>query len=99
MGGDWKEMFEAAFKGDLELVKYHVKMGVDVNYQHPEFLTTALIEASQYGQAEVVAYLLENGADPDIKSVFGGDTAISVAKAFKKKNVIKVLENHFRKKE
>ncbi|MEL6135755.1 MAG: ankyrin repeat domain-containing protein [Bacteroidota bacterium] len=68
-GGDWKEMLYAAENGNLELVKYHVKMGVDVNYQHPELLTTALIESTRYGHEEVVKYLLEKGADPKIKAV------------------------------
>ena len=94
MGGDWKEMFHAAQKGDLELVKYHIKMGIDPNYQHPEFLTTALIEAAQYGQAELVSYLLENGANPHIKADFGGDTAMSVAKTYRQKAVMKVLKKH-----
>jgi len=39
-GGNWKEMFAAAEAGDLDLVEYHVSRGVDVNYAHPEFLST-----------------------------------------------------------
>ena len=36
-GGDWKDMFAAACRGDVELVRFHVEAGVDVNYAHPEF--------------------------------------------------------------
>jgi hypothetical protein len=39
--GDWKEMLIAAQNGDLELVRYHIRMGENPNYQHPEFLTNA----------------------------------------------------------
>lgn len=92
MGGDWKEMFHAAQKGDLELVKYHIKNGIDPNYQHPEYLTSVLIEAAGLGQVEVVRYLLENGADIHAKAVMGGETAMEAARIFKRKEVIRVLK-------
>ena len=57
-GGDWKEMMSAAEKGDIELLKYHIRMGIDPNYQHPEELTTPLIEAARQGQYDSVKYLL-----------------------------------------
>lgn len=94
MGGDWKEMFHAAQKGDLELVKYHIKNGIDPNYQHPEYLTSVLIEAATLGQAEVVQYLLENGADIHAKAVMGGETALEAAKIYRQKEVIKVLKKY-----
>ena len=52
-GGNWKEMFNAGCEGDLALVEYHVKAGVDVNYAHPEFLSTPLVAAILAGQQEV----------------------------------------------
>ena len=30
-GGNWKELFAAAESGDLPLVEYHVRQGVDIN--------------------------------------------------------------------
>lgn len=69
-GGNWKEMFNAGCEGDLELVRYHVQAGVDVNYAHPEFLSTPLVAAILAGQAEVALYLLEHGADPELPSEF-----------------------------
>ena len=63
-GGNWKEMFNAACDGDLELVRYHVKSGVDVNYAHPEFLSTPLVASALGGQEAVAIYLLESGASP-----------------------------------
>jgi ankyrin repeat protein len=93
MGGDWKEMLTAAEKGDVALVRYHLRNGIDPNYQHPELLTTALIESAMHGHLEVVKLLLEGGAKPEIKSLFFGYTALEVAKIKKHKQVIAFLES------
>ncbi len=90
--GDWKEMLGAAQTGDLELVRYHIRMGEDPNYQHPEFMTTPLIESAQYGHVEIVTFLLANGADPEIKAGFGSETAMSVAKAHRQQAVVDLLK-------
>lgn len=73
-GGNWKEFYLAARDGDLELVRYHVQIGVDVNYAHPEFQSTALVAAILADQQEVAQYLLDNGADPDLMSDMDGET-------------------------
>lgn len=78
-GGNWKECFNAGCDGDLALVEYHVKGGVDVNYAHPEFLTTPLVGAILAGQAEVALYLLANGAWPNLASELDGVTPIQAA--------------------
>ena len=57
-GGNWKEMFHAAEQGDVELVRYHLDMGVDPDYQHPEYMTSALLESIRKGKLEVVELLL-----------------------------------------
>jgi len=95
--GDWKELFAAAKTGDLELVKYHIKMGVNPNYQHPEFMCTPLIESIQHQQFEVAKYLLENGADPSIKEDFGPHTPLSMAKFSKSQKMITLVEAHLAK--
>ena len=95
--GDWKELFAAAQKGDLELVKYHIKTGVNPNYQHPEFMCTPLIESIQYQQFEVTKYLLENGADPSIKEDFGPHTPLSMAKFKNNQKFITLVEAHLAK--
>lgn len=96
MGGNWKEMFEAAAVGDIELVRYHIRMGVDINYQHPEYLTNALIESVRLGNQEMMEFLLENGADPTIREVFGGMTALDVAKVMKRKEMAKYLKQQMK---
>jgi uncharacterized protein len=78
-GGNWKELYLAARDGDLELVRYHVQMGVDVNYAHPEFMSTPLVASILAGQQQVAQYLLDNGADPDLLSEFDGVTPTEAA--------------------
>lgn len=79
-GGNWKELFQAGCEGDLALVEYHVKCGVDVNYAHPEFLSTPLVGAILAGQQEVALYLLAHGAMPDLPSESDGLTPIQAAR-------------------
>ncbi|MEM6697932.1 MAG: ankyrin repeat domain-containing protein [Bacteroidota bacterium] len=92
--GDWKEMLLAAQNGDLELVKYHIHMGENPNYQHPEFLTTPLIESATFGHLEIVQFLLDNDADPNIRAGFSSDTALSMARRNKHRAVVKLLKKY-----
>lgn len=79
-GGHWKEMFNAAVAGQVELVEYHVAAGVDVNYAHPEFLSTPLVAAILAGQETVARLLLRAGADPCLHSEFDGMTPVQAAR-------------------
>ncbi len=79
-GGNWKEMFAAAEQGDLALVEYHVARGVDVNYAHPEFLSTPLVATILALQEDVAYFLLEAGADPTLHSEFDGLTPVQAAR-------------------
>lgn len=91
-GGDWKQLFKAAGEGDVELVSFYIRSGLNPNYKHPEFLSTPLIESAQNGHVEVVEFLLQNGADPSIKSDFDGLTALETAREFRRDKVIAILE-------
>ena len=79
-GGNWKEMFNAGCEGDLALVEHHVKSGVDVNYAHPEFLSTPLVAAILAGQEAVALYLLDHGANPALPSEFDAATPLQAAR-------------------
>ncbi|MEO3713382.1 hypothetical protein [Roseateles flavus] len=79
-GGNWKELFHAACSGDLALVGYHTRNGVDLNYAHPEFLGTPLVACILAGQEAVALYLLEQGADPRLRSEFDGATPLQAAR-------------------
>jgi ankyrin repeat protein len=87
-GGNWKEMFNAACEGEIALVEYHVKAGVDVNYAHPEFLSTPLVAAILAKQERVALFLLANGANPHLPSEFDGLTPVQAAR----KSALPVVE-------
>lgn len=78
-GGNWKEMFQAACEGDLEMVKYHVKAGVEMDFAHPEFLSTPLVACILAGQSEVALFFLDSGANPGLRSEFDGMTPFGAA--------------------
>lgn len=96
-GGNWKEMFKGVEQGDLHLVEYHLKSGVDPNYQHPEFMASALVESVRYNHLEITKLLLSYGADPKIKEMFGGDTPLSVAELNKNKEAIELINSSIKK--
>ena len=79
-GGNWKELFEAACAGDLDLVRYHIDGGVDVNYAHPEYLATPLVACILAGQAPAAQLLLDHGANPHLRSEFDGATPLQAAR-------------------
>jgi uncharacterized protein len=60
-------------------VAYHVKTGVDIDYAHPEFLSTPLVAAILARQEAVALYLLDQGANPRLHSEFDGLTPIQAA--------------------
>ena len=93
-GGNWKEMFEAAEAGDLALVDYHVKCGVDINYAHPEFLSTPLVASILAGQEAVALYLLRAGADPNLPSEFDQATPMMAAQRVGLAAVTAALQAH-----
>lgn len=93
-GGDWKDLFIACRDGDIETVKYHVMNNIDINYQHPEILTTPLLEAIRNQHVEIIHYLLEQGADPKIREGFGTTDAIKQAKKIKNKEIIRLVKSY-----
>lgn len=77
--GNWKEMFDAACAGDLALVKYHVNAGVEIDYVHPEYLSTTLVACILSRQEKVAQFLLDNGASPHLQSLLEGQSPIQAA--------------------
>ncbi|MCU0326867.1 MAG: ankyrin repeat domain-containing protein [Spirosomaceae bacterium] len=94
MGGDWKDMFRGVETNDFDLVKYHIRNGIDLNYQHPEFLTSALIESIRLNHLEMMEFLLKNGASPDVKEAFSNKSPMAVAKETRNKEAIKILNRY-----
>lgn len=94
MGGDWKDMFRGVETNDFDLVKYHIRNGIDLNYQHPEFLTSALIESIRLNHLEMMEFLLKNGASPDVKEAFSNKSPMAVAKETRNKEAIEILNRY-----
>ena len=64
------KFLQAAADGNIEEIKKHIGDGIDVNIQSTDG-NTALWFASRNGQVEVVKYLLEQKANPEIAGVEG----------------------------
>ncbi|TAF92355.1 MAG: ankyrin repeat domain-containing protein [Cytophagia bacterium] len=94
MGGDWKDMFLGVEINDFDLVRYHISKGIDVNYQHPEFLTSALIESINRNHLEMMVFLLENGAIPDLNEVWSNKSPMAIAKELKNRQAVEILNKY-----
>ncbi len=70
--------WKAARNGDLEHVRAALESGIDVNVK-TNYGATALFFACDRGQAEVVKFLLEHDADPNIKDTFYNATPVAWA--------------------
>ena len=80
----------AVFIGDLATVKRALTDGADPNAQDPQSGSTMLSIASLMGHTEVVALLLERGADVNAKSRDGG-TALHAAAFLGRAETVKLL--------
>ncbi|KAI7858775.1 ankyrin repeat-containing domain protein [Circinella umbellata] len=80
MFGDEREetLREVAALGNTRAVQHFAKSGVNLNSQNKMNGWTALHWASHRGQEDVVRVLLQNGADPNIKTN-KGQTALDLA--------------------
>ena len=63
-------LIEAAEQGDLARVKAIISAGTNIN-QRRDGGQTALLAATINKQIDIVSYLLEKGADPDLADVTG----------------------------
>lgn len=63
---------KAAFEGNIDLVKWSLDNGANIDYQSPEYLnTTALYLAVQGEYYEIVKLLLERGANKELLTKSG----------------------------
>jgi ankyrin repeat protein len=94
MGGDWKEMFRGVETNDFGLVRYYLAHDIDINYQHPEFLTSPLIESIRQNHLEMMKFLLKNGAQPDIKEAESYKSPMAIAKELRNQEAVELLNQY-----
>lgn len=91
---NWKEMIDSIHDNDLNSVQYYLDAGVNVNYQHPEYLTTPLITSIELRHYDIIKLLLEHGADPSQKAGFSNDTPLLVAKRLQDQQIVSLLKSY-----
>lgn len=79
----------AIMKGDLETVKKFVEYGTDVNEKSNGL--TPLMFAARYNKVEILKYLMEKGADKQIKDE-KGNTALKYAEFSKCQEAVNYLK-------
>ncbi|MFN0202134.1 MAG: zinc-binding dehydrogenase [Bacteroidia bacterium] len=88
---DWKEMFKAVQENDADLLLFYIQQGIDLDYQHPEYFTSALIESVRLRHSFITKTLLENGASPEICEVESGKTAGQIARELNNTEAMNLL--------
>ena len=77
--GDFKELLYACRDGDLEMVRYFVVRGADLNFLHAEFLFAPIHASVRGGHYEVTQFLLGQGANPNLSEGYSDETPWLIA--------------------
>ena len=85
-----QNLSEAAFTGNFAAMKQALADGADPNTKDPTSGSTLLATAALMGHAEIVALLLEHGADINARSQDGG-TALHAAAFLGRAETVKLL--------
>ena len=87
-------IFDAVKADNLFMVKYLIEeRNVDVNLQDKSDGYTLLIQAVEYGNINIVEYLLDKGADKSPTDA-NGKTALDIAKVKNFSEIIELLNSH-----
>ncbi len=76
---------------NIELVKYLIEQGIDINVTSRRSGFTALMAAACYGRSEITKLLLESGANKNATDA-EGFTAVDFARKMNKKSIVTLLE-------
>jgi ankyrin repeat protein len=85
-------LHSASFEGHLQVVRYLLRQGVDVNARNCGN-STSLILASWNGHLDVVRCLLDHGADLDLRDKFD-NTPLMLAVFYGRVDIIRLLLEH-----
>jgi ankyrin repeat protein len=84
-------LFQASFRGFVQIVDELISAGANVNYARPNDGFTSLMIAAQYGFVDVVRSLLAAGADPRTAK-HSGHTALDLALHFNHLTIAALLK-------
>ena len=84
------DIWTMAGAGNVQAVKEHLAKGIDINAKGGRLESTALLLAVLYDHAEMVEFLIQNGADVNAKGEDGG-TALHAAAFLGQYTVTKLL--------
>jgi ankyrin repeat protein len=86
------DIHAAAFMGDVNSVKYHIKAGTDLN-KKDQYGSTPLITAITFNKAVVAKALIEGKADLHVKN-YNGATPLHVAAFLCRTEIVSCLLKH-----
>ncbi len=89
----WSPLLSAAAKNQLAVVKVLAERGADINYRHPITKMTASAHAAYDGNNDLLEYLLQKGADPNIK-IRGGVSLLRMATDQGNTETVKLLTKY-----
>ena len=84
-----QDIWGAALRGDLELIKKQLAQGININVRAPDG-ATPLVSASLAGQLNIVQFLLEKGANVDTRTN-NGDSPLHAAAFAGEVQVVQLL--------
>ncbi|HMP99846.1 MAG TPA: ankyrin repeat domain-containing protein [Cyclobacteriaceae bacterium] len=90
--GDWKDLIQGIQDNNIALVKYYISIGVDINFQHPEIMSSPLIESIRCGYMEITALLLAHGARPELKEAFSNKSPMQIAEEMGNEEALLLLK-------
>jgi ankyrin repeat protein len=75
----WAPVLSATEKGQVEMVKFLVERGANINYQHPITKLTPVATAAYDANNELLEWLLQHGGNPNIQ-MRGGISVLRVTR-------------------
>jgi ankyrin repeat protein/spore coat protein CotH len=87
------DVWEAAFIGDLKVIKQAIADGTDVNARNPQFGEPILSTAALMGHTEIMTFLLEKDADINARNR-DGNTALHSAAFLGRADAVELLLEH-----